>query len=331
MLILLVAIVSLDAAGPKELTQITNPQGLYVSDDMYYVTEGTTIHMYSLKNHSYIGKFGKDGEGPGEIRKNPMGASIMLVPHKGKIYVTSMDKLSVFNKTGEFIEEHNLATSGTFFPFAEQFICMGSHQTNAGKQVLALFMAGKNLNRGQLLYASDFEVGQNLRLEFPRMPFYPVTTDDQIIIITGKDSLAIDAFDQTGKHQYRIEKKEPPIPVPASYRVETEKAFKQNPSYASIWNRLKEIITYKSTYPPVYGYFVDDGRIYLLTYKMKGDDRECIVLDLKGKEIKRMTLPIPQKFGVELHRLYTTKHSIFYQLKENEEDETWELHTFSLK
>jgi hypothetical protein len=69
----------------------------------------------------------------------------------------------------------------------------------------------------------------------------------------------------------------------------------------------------------------------VLTYKMKGNDRECIVLDLKGKEIKRMTLPIPETYGVALNRLYTTKHAIFYQLKENEEDETWELHTLSLK
>lgn len=331
MLILWMTIMPLLAAGPVELNQITYPQGIYVTDDMFYVLEGTTIHMYNLKNNSYIGKFGKDGEGPGEIRKDLFGAPIMLIPHNGKIYITSMGKLSVFSKVGEFIEEHKLNTSGTFYPFADQFICTAPHQTCDGKLLLALYMADKNFNRGQLLFASDFEVGQNVRLDFPLMPFYPVTTEDQIFIISGNDCFAIDAFDQTGKKQYHIEKKEPPISLPASYRVETEKAFRQHPNFASIWNMLKESITYKKNYPPISGFFVDDGRIYVLTYKMKGDDRECIILDLKGKEIKRMTLPIPEKFGVELNRLYTTKHAIFYQLKENEENETWELHTLSLK
>lgn len=330
-LLLLVTMVSNITAGPAELTQITNPQGIYVTDDMFYVMEGTTIHMYKLKNNSYIGKFGKEGEGPGEIRKTPFGEPIALVPHNGKIYITSMGKMSVFSKTGELIEEHKLNTSDNYFPFANQFICMASHQTSNGKLVLALFLTDKNLNRGQLLYASDFEIGQNVKFDFPLMPFYPVTTDDQIFIITGKDGFIIDAFDRTGKKQYRIEKKEPSISVPATYRVETEKSFKQHPGFARVWNMLKERITYKNTYPPIYGYFVDDGRIYVLTFKMKGDDRECIVLDLKGKEIKRITLPIPEKYGVELNRLYTTKHSIFYHLNENDENETWELHTLSLK
>jgi len=327
-------LMSLKAVGPVELIQIINPQGIYVSDDMLYVPEGTTIYMYNLKNYEYIGKFGKDGEGPGEIRKNPVGAPIMLVLHHGEIYITSMDKLSVFSKLGEFIREHKFSTSDTFYPFAEQFVCRGAHKTLDGKFVLAIFMADKNFNRGQLLYASDVEVGQNSRLELPHMPFYPIYTDDQLFVISesGKDGFAIDVFDQTGKKQYRTERKEPSISVPASYRVETEKALKkQHPLFSAMWTSIKEMLTFKSTYPPIKEYFVDDGWIYVLTYKMKGDDRECIVFDIKGKEIKRMNLPVPEKFGLEFNRLYTIKNTIFYQLKENEENESWKLRTISLK
>jgi hypothetical protein len=331
MLILWVTVVSLVAAGPVEVTQVTKPDGIFVADDMFYLLEGTTIHMYNLKNNAYIGKFGKEGEGPGEIKKNPWGGPIFMVPHKGKLYITSMGKLSVFSKTGEFIREHKVNASDSYFPFADSFICMGTQTTDDGKMVMALFMADKDLNRGELLYASDFVVGMNVRFDFPMTPFYPDFTDDQIFVIAGKDGFAIDAFDKTGKKQYRIEKKEVPISVPASYRAETEKAFKRSSNFSSAWDFFKDRITYKKTYPPILTFFINEGRIYVLTNKMKGDDRECIVLDLKGKEIKRMTLPIPEQYGMEFSSLYTAYRSTFYQLRENEDNETWELHAISLK
>lgn len=330
-LVLWVALVSLVASEPVELSQVTKPDGIYVTDDMFYILEGTSIHMYKLKDKAYVGKFGKEGEGPGEIKKNPYGGPIVVVPYKNEIYITSMGKLSVFSKTGEFIKEHKVNASDNYFPFASQYVCMGTHMVSEGKMVMAIFMADKDLNRGELLYASDFEVGMNFKFDLPFTPFYPYTTDDQLFIIAGKDGFAIDAFDKTGKKQYRIEKQEEPMPVPSSYQAETEKAFKRNPNYANAWDFFKQRITYKKTYPPVRDYIVDDGRIYVLTYKMKGDDRECIVLDLKGKEIKRMTLPIPEQYGMEFNSLFTAYRSTFYQLRENEDNETWELHTISLK
>lgn len=331
MLIVWVALMPLVAEETVELAELNKPEGLYVTRDMIYVLEGITVHMYQLDSCKYLGKFGKEGEGPGEIKKNPFGGPIIIVPHQGKLYITSMGKLSVFSPTGEFIREHKINAFDSFYPFADRFVCMGSHQGADGKTVLAIFLADQNLNRGKLLYASDFEVGQNFKLDFPIAPFYPSMSERQLFITAGKDGFAIDVFDIQGDRQYRIAKKEPSLPVPASYQTETEKAFKRNPNYAAAWEFFKTRISYKKTYPPIFTYFVDDERIYVLTNKLAGQDRECIVMDLKGREIKRMTLPLPEQYGMEYNILYTADRSVFYWLSENDDSEKWELFRRSLK
>lgn len=330
LLIAWVALMSLSAAEPMELSQVGKPEMIAVDQDLLYVLEGTTIHMYRLDKGEYLGNFGKDGEGPGEIKKNPFGGPILVVPFQGKLFVTSMGKLTVFSRSGEFIREYKVNASDSFYPFADRFVCMGTHEVSEGKMVMAVFMSDAELNRGKLLYASDFEVGQNFRFEFPMTPFYPTMTDDQLFIIAGKEGFVIDAFDQQGNKQYRIEKEEPLISLPATYQAETEKAFKRNPNFAAAWEFMKNRISYKKHFPQVYGYFPDGNRLFVLTYKMRGDERECIVMDLKGKEIRRIWLPIPEVYGFDFGAQFTAADSVFYYLKENEETENWELHTRSL-
>ncbi len=133
LLIAWVALISLSAAEPMELSQVGKPEMIAVDQGLLYVLEGTTIHMYLLDKGEYLGNFGKDGEGPGEIKKNPFGGPILVVPFKGNLYVTSMGKLSIFSRTGEFIREYKVNASDSFYPFADRFVCMGTHEVSEGK------------------------------------------------------------------------------------------------------------------------------------------------------------------------------------------------------
>jgi len=330
LLMFLLTMVPLLGDQVVDLPQVTKPEGIAVGNDMLYILEGTTIHMYNLKGFEYRGKFGKAGEGPGEIKKNPYGGPLLVVPHRGKVYITSMGKLSVFSKTGEYIEEHRVNPFDSFYPIADRFICIGT-QVVENKTLLAVFLADPDFNKGKPLYVSDIEVGQNFSFEFPFTPFTPAASEDRIFILAGKDGFAIDAFDLQGKKLYRIQKNEPALPIPASYQEETERSMKRNPNYAQLWDYFKQRISYKKAFPPVREHFVDDGRMYILTYKMKGNDRECIVLDLKGKELKRLWLPVPEQFGLDYTSYFTALRSVFYLLREDEDGETWKLHIRSLK
>ena len=75
------------------------------------------------------------------------------------------------------------------------------------------------------------------------------------------------------------------------------------------------------------GLLVDSDRLFVLTYNFddKGD-RECLVMDLKGKALKTIYLPINEVYGMDFTFPYNIYEGNFYILIEDIEEETWELH-----
>lgn len=87
------------------LQEIMRPDMLAVGDERIVITEKTSIYLYSLTELRLIKKFGKEGEGPREFKIIPFGPPMIALPYKGKIYVSSHSKVSVFTNEGEFIRE----------------------------------------------------------------------------------------------------------------------------------------------------------------------------------------------------------------------------------
>jgi hypothetical protein len=80
-LLLIVMVGSLAFAGKLGiLTEVLTPEMIEVSDNEIYVVEGSSIFMYSLKDLSFIRKFGQSGEGPGELKANPSITNILVTP-----------------------------------------------------------------------------------------------------------------------------------------------------------------------------------------------------------------------------------------------------------
>lgn len=325
-LILWVMLMPLAAVQIVELPWVANPDSVAVSRDRVYLLEGTTIHMLDLINFTYLGKFGQEGEGPGEIRKNPFGGPILVAPHRDRVFVNSMARLSVFSRDGAFIEEFRIDPNDSFVPFGDKFVCIGPHVPAAGgKALMAVFLTGPDLRKEKPLYVSDFEVGMDMNFEFPIAPFFPSMNDEKLFIVAGKDGFAIDVFDRQGRKLSRLEKKEAAVGLPASYRAETEKAFKRNPNFAPLWDYFRQRISYKSHFPAIFDFQVEGDRIYVFTNKMRGTERECIVMDLDGREKQRTLLPVPMNYGLEFKAVYTIAGRKFYDLVEDEEREMWTL------
>jgi hypothetical protein len=75
--------------------------------------------------------------------------------------------------------------------------------------------------------------------------------------------------------------------------------------------------------------FVRDDRIYVFTFKKAGEETECIILDLAGKEQKTIFVPLPENYG-GFQYPYDIRDNYFFGLVENEDEETWELHIKNL-
>ncbi len=78
---------------------------------------------------------------------------------------------------------------------------------------------------------------------------------------------------------------------------------------------------------------IDDNKIYVTTYKKKGNDNELIILDIKGNILDKLFLPLKStkvyKQSGEVDPITVCK-GILYELIENEQTEMWELHKTDL-
>ncbi len=62
------------------LKELLQPDGMAIGNGRIYVTEKTSIYIYSLKDFNLIKKFGEKGEGPNEFRSSFIGQPMVIYP-----------------------------------------------------------------------------------------------------------------------------------------------------------------------------------------------------------------------------------------------------------
>jgi len=307
------------------LNEISKPNMLSIEGNNFLITEGTSVFIYSLKDFSLVKKFGKEGEGPREFKISQFGPPMIAYFYKGKIFISSSGKISKFTLNGNFIDEMKIPPFSVARPFLDKFIATGTAENDKGKTALSVNLLDSKMNRIKILYKSDFEIGPNMSYIYPLNNFSFEPYKDKLFMIRGKDGFVIDVFNKEGSILYTIKKEEPKIKVDKEYREKTIDSFKTNPNTKQYWEFFKNRIKFKDYYPPVQGIRVVDDLIYLLTYKTDKGRTECIIMDLKGKILKRVFVPMPMLYGMDYMPKFSFSGKRFYYLKENEDEEIWEL------
>ena len=103
MVIILFGTIVFTGAKVVQLPGLMKPQTMIVDNNQLFITEDTTIYIYSLKDFKLQTKFGKRGEGPGEFRD--IGYGVKLEPMVDSLIVYSPGRVSYFTKDGKFIKE----------------------------------------------------------------------------------------------------------------------------------------------------------------------------------------------------------------------------------
>ena len=308
------------------LSGLMKPDMMVLEYDRIFITEGASIYIYSLKEFQLIKKFGKEGEGPREFKISPMGPPMLVVPANDKLFVTSQAKVSVFTKDGEFIKETKVMPFQLYWPVKNKFIGTGNTADDKGQTVLSVNLHNEKFEKLKELYVSDFQMGPSFIWDFPVNNFVFRPYKDKIYLVAGKEGFVIDVFDEMGARLRRIKKDYKTIKVPRDYKDKTLDWFKTNPNFRQLWEYFKNRITFKSNYPPIQDMFVEDERIYVITFKKQKGDTECIIMDLQGNEKKRVFIPLPELVGMDYYAKYDIYNRAFYTLVENEDEEVWELH-----
>ncbi len=302
------------------------PYQIRVDESRAYIVEGAVIYIYSLKDFSLQKKFGKKGEGPREFIIPPPGG-VEIIIGSDCLLVTSLGKLSYFTKQGEFNKEIKITTiqgSGVLpLGDGDRFVAISNKfENNAMYDAIEMFDA--DLKRGKEVFRvkSPLQPGKVDIITTARRPLLCTFADK---IFFGDSKGEIHMFDSSGKKRCTISHKYEKIKLTEEHKKRYILFFKTDPRFKQGWERFKDQLHFPDFLPVIREMIVSDERIYILTYKNKDKKREFHILDLEGKPIKKVMLPLPEMNPLELYP-FTIKNNKLYQLIENDNLEEWELH-----
>lgn len=326
-LVLLLATAVWGAKTKKvELPDIMKPGSMTVDDSQLYIVDGTSIYIYSLKDYKLVTKFGKAGEGPKEFKTNPFGPPISVFPYPGHLLVNSTGKISFFTRDGKFKSERRAPQFNIISEIKDHFVGIGFKQVEQ-QSYLCVNLYDSEPKKTRELYVSDITVGPNAKFNLPGSTLDYAAYKDKIYVPTGRMDCVIDVFDIEGKRLHRIQKEIEKVPVTSDYKKKSIKWFKNDSPFKQFFQYFKDKIKFKSHFPALKQFFVNSGKIYAITHNKNEDGKnQVIVMDLKGKELKRVFLSMTEGTPIMTSLLYMIYNDHFYQIIENEDEEQWELH-----
>lgn len=321
------------------LTEVLTPEMIEISDSEIYVVEGATIFMYSLKDLSFIRKFGRKGEGPGELKVNPSITNILVTPGDSLLFI-SIEKAIRFSKTGQVIKEFRIPTITNYlYPIGKNYVGIRFKAIAQEKPNIVVVLFNREMEEIKELYTQQMSGAQRL-VDLTNDALNISIYKDKIFIDQSPKGFVISVLDANGNQLYQVEKEYKKIKFTEEYKEMALNRIKQDKAIRTIgWENLKGLIKiiHSDYLPPIRDLTVTDERIYVKTYQKQGDKDEFIIMDLKGNILKKVYLPAVKEpgFGNEmlgrLAKFYKIYNNKFYYLHENEEEEEWEVHVMPIK
>jgi hypothetical protein len=302
-----------------------------VGDDTIYVSVGTTVHMYSMPGYNHIGDFGKRGEGPGEFLSNWDNRGLFLDFQSKQLVACSIGKVAWFNGEGRLLRETRIASGRYRIPVNDHFVGWGFVTENGvGYQILNVYDPFLNLVRELRRQKHWRQPGQKIdptRLKSPSFRIH----DERIYAVDQTGN--VDIFDKYGRRLFSTDLKYQPVKISEKQKQAYHDYFALHPAYKNLYAQYKRWLEFPEYFPPVKFYDVADERIYVLTYFEKEGKQEIFIFNSSGKFLKKIFLKIPPFLPHSLahQRLTKIKHNCLYQLLENEDTDTWNLHITELK
>jgi hypothetical protein len=302
---------------------LEKPRSMELDNQHICVRETYSISIFSSKNFELIRKIGKKGEGPGEWI---IGVRFKMYPNM--IALNSMRKLLVFSREGNLLFEMRKKDFQMFiiWPLGKNFsVLKATSNANTGltRKIILINKKQETLKEISVFSKSNKVKGNSHVSKInPFRHHYGFNVyDDLIFIYDSRRGFYIEVFNSDGQLLYKIDKNSEVEKIPVTEKIKSE-FLKQNKNSDDIkLGRMfgkKEKYTFPKYFPAFNQIFIDKGNIYAVTYKKKSDKNEIIIMDLKGKILKRVFLELRGK-------CLNVFNGGLYYLKDNLDNEEWEL------
>ncbi len=311
------------------LKDLNNPDfDIHVHGERLYIPEEVSTYIYSLKDYSLKGKFGKKGEGPGELR-----GEIYIDFQKDKLLVESAGKISYFNLEGTFISEL-IFPEKTFVKristVGDKFAGFGGTQVDGGVNYIVLSFYNNEMKKMGEITRTKSNFQKDGTIEFMNGTFNFKVYQEMIYVQYLGEEMNLDVFDKDGKLLFKIGD-----PYFKNKKV-SEKDKKEAMDYfRKFWPRLytnRQRVKFSDKWGGVGTFFFDESKnfLYIITYNCDSQGRYLFYkYKPEGKFIKKFYLDVgyrdiwaPFPLDIENGKLY--------QLVEND-DEGWDLVIRDLK
>jgi len=334
----------LDGKSLGTLSEVLKPEAIEINGNQLIVIEGATFYVYSLENLKLITKFGKKGEGPGELKVVSMLPNNLKILDQ-KLFVDGMQKVIFFSKDFKFLKEikKKYMTFKTI-PVGNNYVAMRivPFKKNIYHFVVVLLDAEMNILKE--LYKQEFrETDTDIDMVLDSIHF--TVYKDKIYIETSEKGFVIQVFNSEGSSQFVIQNNVEAQKITQADKQAIIENFKEDNLVRMMiereggWKNFKNKMSFifPKKFPPIQDIMVVDDKIYVSTYWQKNHTRKYKILDLQGNLLNTVYLPIPQESSFLTktmgrdNRFYGIIQNRYYYLKENPENEEWELFVTEIK
>lgn len=309
------------------LTELKNPIEIYANQGRLYITDCsneeqrcTSVLVYSLKDYRYLFKLGGDGEEPGKYTMQ-MGHSVYVGFPPDKLFINDYNKIGLYTSEGKYLYEKKTPGNSTIYHALDNRYVGRENIKEDGLSYYVVYLYDADLERMKEIYRVEnpYDTETKKNRVFTRDLFYQSYKNH--IYIKGKsEEFIIDVFDSSGTRTSTIHLPYTREEVTDHHKDEVYQNYKNHPFFGKYYDMIRAEIVFPEYLPVVFSFRVADERIYITTYKRKEDKTEIIILDLKGKILKKVFVP----FSWQNPR-YAILNGEMLQLIKNEDTNQWEL------
>ncbi|MDY0296105.1 MAG: hypothetical protein RB296_02200 [Acidobacteriota bacterium] len=321
--LVLVATAWLGAEKLATLPDLMKPTQLVVEKDYIYVGEFPSVYIYSRADGSLLKKFGKDGEGPREFYY-----FLILRVVDDRLLVNSMNKITFYTLTGEYIEEKrvNVQTGLNLMPLAGNRYVARGYTTEDNKQFVTVnLLDGEGKKIRELGRMPSGMRGDRMQVLHETMAY---ETDGERIFLMIGNQFEIDVFNVEGEKVFTISREYERTKFTEKHREMLLEEMRTNPQTKQYFDLFKERAVFPDYWPAISAIYPQGDFLYVMTYKRENDTYEVFVLKTDGTLVERKMVPFRFLTAMQPYPA-DVKNGRLYQLIEND-DEEWELHAWPL-
>lgn len=304
------------------------PNALAVGDDYFYITENSSVYVYSMKDFKRIKKFGKKGEGPGEFKRNPI---LTVLPDR--LMINSTAKVSFYTVDGTYLKEFNNIVSGhTFSPLGSRFAGRKSFPDEKGQLWATVNIYDSSFNKVKEIYRQKSIVKEGKGWWLFSRTYFKYVVCDKKILIAGDKEFVIEVYDFNGNPLPSIKRNYRRVKFTEEHAGKVLELYRTQPDTRDSYDWWEKNIHFPDYFPAIRDIFTADNLIYVRTYKEKENKHEFFIFTADGKFHRRVFLPIAASKAKAAYPYmwdsapFAVKNGKLFQLITNDDTDECELH-----